>query len=817
MPQITPSYTNRDFDGMVQEITSVVQKTRPDLISDFSDASVGALLRDLLAYTADNINYAIDSASLESFLSTCRRMESARRHAASVGYVPRPASAASVVVSPDSLPAAITQYGGTIKAGSSIKVSREVRFEVTEDVLIPVDATTIKVTMHEGTTYDEVLPFVVGSNPVYSVSNANVAADSWKVFVGTVLWSEVEDVDSETTASTTYSTDFDASGRLLVRFGNGVSGQVPTAPVRVVYRTCAGSLGNIPAKGIRGTLPISYTPPASSPVVVQVPFENYFVSQSEIGDVAQRLNEVIGYQPGIATAQLAVPRFPLQQGTLQITVETGNASVFVLKDSGNGTLSVAANTTSFVFVSGYVIPSTGAVEIVWGSPRPANGASYTANYYYFPPASARTVETLGAATGGADRESLAELKRNIISYLRSGSRMVAYKDYRSGLLRVPGVVLAYTSRFRNAYSGNVASVFTWGLEQATVTSRGTDTSGTSTAIATSTVPYSRYAKINADLSARVQRFLRERALLTVHHVIQQPGMLWADLHLGTVSYDSAYPAKVVRENITRAAVRYFQTAGGFEIRLSNLSAALLGATGVRSLSLRRIALGYGSSDAVAESVGVTGNNGAASATITGSLSRTDTPDETYIVCPGTVTIEVKQDTASTILIDDGQGNLIRSRGNLNVTSGTIDYRTRIYNVTFTTTLLPGNEITAQFDDVAEDLRLTQVVTVDDPDNGDAWPPPPTITSNPVVSPPYLDGYPLLRNGATLSGVAVAGDVLTYAPLRDVLLEPIFNDAAYYDDTYYYNDGILYNSTGTSTDIVKAVNLRKLFFNLEPLA
>lgn len=884
MPAVQPSYVNRDYAGLVAELTAVIQRTRPDLLSDFSDASLGALLRDLLAYVGDSANYAIDSAALEAFLYTCRRLDSGRMHAKSLGYVLRAASAAQCVLQPDSLPAEIVQNGGTIPSGSFIRVSKSLIFEAVDDIIIPANSTTVRITLTEGKSYDETLPVLVGASPTYKVSNANVAAGSWRVSVNGVQWTEVENLGLAGNTDTVYSVDFDEVGRLLITFGDGINGQVPNAPVRVRYRTCSGASGNLPARSVRGNLPIVYTPSGGSSTTVNVIFENYVVESQAVGELVQVLNENLVANGTSNTHTLSIPRFPIQPSTAVLEVAGPAGGILRLADDGAGNVYVVNNTTGTVdyylgtisYSTGLVnltykrnatgtanrvgnavssvalsnggdgYPNTGTVTFTGGGGTGATGtytaingviqspititsggsgytsdptpvfsgsgsdtqrfptapATYNLSYYYYPPAASRTISTLGAAVGGVDRENLTELKRNVLNYLRTSNRMVSYKDYRQGLLRVPGVALAHAERFREVLTGNLTSVYAWGLEQATLRTRSDD--GT-----TASATYNRFAVVTPNIVRGIQEELKQRAMLSVQHVIRQPGIVWIDAYLGDVVYDASFNAATVRENIAKAAVAYFQSAGGFEMRLSNFQTAILSADGVRYVTLPRIAIGYGSSNGLPEDVAATAGSTVQNFTI----NRADASSSDYFISPGSVTLTFEQPSQTYVLVDDAEGNLLLSRGSIVLTAGTINYVTRQVNVTFGTALQADYRILAQFDDIAEDLRLKQAVTVGDGNNGDVWPPPAVSQSDPVVTPPFKDGKPLTKNFLPYAGTAVAGDVLGYAPLRDILLAPVFSQGAYYDNSYFYNDAINYVSAGVATDVVKAVNLRNLTFNL----
>ena len=50
------SYTERDFEGLRQDLINFTQQYYPDLINNFNDASVFSVLLDLNAAIGDNLH-----------------------------------------------------------------------------------------------------------------------------------------------------------------------------------------------------------------------------------------------------------------------------------------------------------------------------------------------------------------------------------------------------------------------------------------------------------------------------------------------------------------------------------------------------------------------------------------------------------------------------------------------------------------------------------------------------------------------------------------------------------------------------------------
>lgn len=70
------SYTERDFEGLRQDLIDYTQQYYPDLIQNFNDASVFSVLMDLNAAIGDNLNYNIDRSVQETVLQYAQQRSS---------------------------------------------------------------------------------------------------------------------------------------------------------------------------------------------------------------------------------------------------------------------------------------------------------------------------------------------------------------------------------------------------------------------------------------------------------------------------------------------------------------------------------------------------------------------------------------------------------------------------------------------------------------------------------------------------------------------------------------------------------------------
>lgn len=265
MPETTKpviNYTARDFATILDQLEQFVQATRPTDWTDFFESNLGQTLMELAAFVGDIVSYGQDVLGQEVYLSTARRYESVLRFARSVGYTPRSALSAEVVVTSDTLPQNVVLYGGVIAAGSFITGTNGLRYEVTDETIIAPGTSVLSLILREGTTYSETFTPTRASRQEFVSSRGVVEEDSWSVFVGatsdpTNEWTQVTTLTFEKTATETYEVFFDGDGKLHVVFGDNNSGKIPDQTITIVYRTTNGVTGNSALNTISGSFQIS--------------------------------------------------------------------------------------------------------------------------------------------------------------------------------------------------------------------------------------------------------------------------------------------------------------------------------------------------------------------------------------------------------------------------------------------------------------------------------------------------------------------------------------------------------------------------------
>jgi hypothetical protein len=137
------SYTSREFASIKADLVSYAKRYYPDTMADFSEASFGAMMVDMVAYVGDILSFYVDYQTNESFLDTAIEYNNVFRLARQVGYKPSrsftstgqvtlyiivPATNTGGSTSPD------MSYAPILKNGSKFISSGGTIFTLTEDV-----------------------------------------------------------------------------------------------------------------------------------------------------------------------------------------------------------------------------------------------------------------------------------------------------------------------------------------------------------------------------------------------------------------------------------------------------------------------------------------------------------------------------------------------------------------------------------------------------------------------------------------------------------------------------------------------------------
>lgn len=268
---ISVDYTSRDYYSLRNELITRMQARIPEWQgSDPSD--FGVALVEAFAYMGDIINYYIDRAANEAYLSTATQRQSLVNLAKSYGYIPTGYVAATVELTftntgseSVTLPAG-TQVMGEVLVNGALQ---QVIFTTNDDVIIPASGTsTVEATHGEQVAYrtenlpnysgdiaGEILGYSTGiANQALVLSENQVVEDSIKVFVRSGSnsyqeWKKVTSLSEYGPNAAVFTTEIDENNYTSVVFGDGISGAIPpmNSAIKSQYLVGGGTIGNISA------------------------------------------------------------------------------------------------------------------------------------------------------------------------------------------------------------------------------------------------------------------------------------------------------------------------------------------------------------------------------------------------------------------------------------------------------------------------------------------------------------------------------------------------------------------------------------------
>lgn len=257
-------YGTRDYAGFKELMIEAVKKLMPEY-TDFSDADMGMVFIEAVAYGLDIISLYAERSANESMFATARELANIVRFCKQYDYrIPSatPAKYKQVfIVTPGT-------QGVTIPAGLILKTkienNEEVYYEVDSPLYLPAgkvgdekDADgeyLYSTTITEGETVPlDILGTSSGKvDQVFRLSYVPVIHDSIHIFVdegsGAEEWESVDDFINSDRLSKHYTISYGAGGVTEITFGNGRSGYIPRSVVNgvtAVYRVGGGKRGNV--------------------------------------------------------------------------------------------------------------------------------------------------------------------------------------------------------------------------------------------------------------------------------------------------------------------------------------------------------------------------------------------------------------------------------------------------------------------------------------------------------------------------------------------------------------------------------------------
>src|SRR5690606_14374154 len=171
-----------------------------------------------------------------------------------LNYVPEgnAAASANLFVTLDLVPTrAVTLEAGRLY--ETAEVTNRLRFQQLFEVIIPagLDPPQVYVTVEHSSNHEETLSSNSLPDQEFWLSGVPYIDNTLVVSALNGAYSQVDNFLSSTATSRHYVVMVDENGRALIRFGNGVNGEVPRGAISTFYKTGGGSAGNVDANTIQ--------------------------------------------------------------------------------------------------------------------------------------------------------------------------------------------------------------------------------------------------------------------------------------------------------------------------------------------------------------------------------------------------------------------------------------------------------------------------------------------------------------------------------------------------------------------------------------
>lgn len=282
MANYVPSidYTSRDYASILTDMTNLIPNFSPKW-TNRDPADFGMTLLELFSYMGDILNYYIDRAANESFITTATQRSSVLQLASILGYAPTNSTAATVTLtfqnstaSPITIPA-LTQVATSLVANAT---TTQIVFETDAALTIPAAVSGVNgsatVTATQGTTVSNEIIGTSTGNPgqAYALSNTSVINNSIQVTINGLSYTKVDYLIDYSNFDPVFSAFTNANNVTYLTFGDGISGIIPPngASIYATYRIGGGAIGNVAANTIKYILSVpGYSIPAGLSVLNQ--------------------------------------------------------------------------------------------------------------------------------------------------------------------------------------------------------------------------------------------------------------------------------------------------------------------------------------------------------------------------------------------------------------------------------------------------------------------------------------------------------------------------------------------------------------------
>lgn len=267
---ISVDYTSKDYYVLRDELIARVQDRIPEwTASDPSD--FGVALIEAFAYMGDMISYYIDRNANESLITTATQRDSVINIAQTYGYIPAGYRQAFTLLTVSNTSAtAVSIPAGTVVSGdivsgdtvttvyfttdSDISVDPQVDETPGTETVSAVEGRYVTIVSDNANTYGELIGTSTGlPNMSFELGEVPSVDGTTELYVqdGDIYskWTQVQHLLDNGPTDLVYQVNTDADNNVIILFGDGVSGVIPTihSEIRVNYMVGGGLIGNVPS------------------------------------------------------------------------------------------------------------------------------------------------------------------------------------------------------------------------------------------------------------------------------------------------------------------------------------------------------------------------------------------------------------------------------------------------------------------------------------------------------------------------------------------------------------------------------------------
>lgn len=263
-------YTSKDYFAIREELVQRIQDRVPNWTGT-DPADFGVALVEAFAYMGDLLSYYIDRTANEAFLTTATQRESVLNIAQTYGYVPAGYRAATVELEfSNSSASSLTIPEGTVISGEVIvgDTVKTIYFTTGASAVVPAKVGAVSgtetVTANHGrsvtlvsddatsngekigtSTGEPGMEFELGETPVAD-GTIELYVQDGDIFT---KWTQVQHIIDFGPTDQVFTVTTNEDNIVTVKFGDGVSGVVPTiyAEIRAKYIVGGGVEGNVSA------------------------------------------------------------------------------------------------------------------------------------------------------------------------------------------------------------------------------------------------------------------------------------------------------------------------------------------------------------------------------------------------------------------------------------------------------------------------------------------------------------------------------------------------------------------------------------------